>query len=104
MINLQSNFIKLFDAWQRAFCANSFGRFISSDQDLGNGTVSGTARGCAKELPDGFEDGDCKELTVVEGVIAEYCYCKSELCNSSGKFNNSIISIGILVLVSYLMK
>ena len=86
---------------------NSFGRFISSDQDLGNGTVSGTARGCEKKLPDGFEDGDCKELTlegVTANVTAEYCYCKSELCNSSGKFNNSIIIISILVLVSYLMK
>ena len=67
--------------------------------------VSGTARGCEKKFPDGFEDGDCKELTL-EGttVTAEYCYCKSELCNSSGKFNNSIICISILVLVSYLMK
>ena len=86
---------------------NSFGRFISSDQDLGNGKVSGTARGCIKVFPDGVEDGDCKELTVegvTANVTAEYCYCKSELCNSSGKFNNSIISISILVLVSYLMK
>ena len=86
---------------------NSFGRFISSDQDLGNGKVSGTARGCIKVFPDGFEDGDCKELTVdvvTANVTAEYCYCKSELCNSSGKFNNSIMIISILVFVSYLMK
>ena len=85
-----------------AFCSDLFG-FFFPDQDLGNGKVSGTARGCIKVFPDGVEDGDCKELTVAN-VTAEYCYCKSELCNSSGKFNNSIISISILVLVSYLMK
>ena len=72
-----------------------------------------------------IEDGVCKEITIEAGPGAvlrpRVCFCKSELCNghdfkelkelqelekcnNSGKFNNSIITISILVFVSYLLK
>ena len=75
---------------------------FSSDFDTGNGKISGTQRDCTV-FPTGLKDGDCQQASVGD-VSGEFCYCKSELCNSSGKFNNSIITISILVFVSYLMK
>ena len=64
---------------------------------------SGTFRKCTN-FPDELEDGDCKEVTQ-NGLTAEVCYCKSELCNSAEKFNNSIITIiSIFVFVCYLIN
>ena len=105
----------------------------SSDQEFEiNGQVqqikAGTHRGCARDIyayDQLIEDGVCKEITIEARPVAvlrpRVCFCKSELCNghdfkelkepqelekcnSSGKFNNSIITISILVFVSYLMK
>ena len=68
---------------------------------------AGTLRSCAPNIG-GFEqlieDGVCKEMNLTQGLTPRVCFCKSELCNGSGKFNNSIITISILVFVSYLLK
>ena len=88
---------------------------------------AGTQRSCAPIIG-GFEqlieDGVCKEMNIGDltpDLTPRVCFCKSELCNghnfkelkepqelekcnSSGIFNNSIITISILVFVSYLMK
>ena len=89
---------------------------------------AGTQRGCVPYIfgyDQLIEDGVCKEWIVRSGPSGiknpRVCFCKSELCNghnfkelkesqelekcnSSGIFNNSIITISILVFVSYLMK
>merc|ERR1712062_419252 len=69
---------------------------------------AGTARGCApRDFEQLIEDGVCKEMNIGDltpDVTPRVCFCKSELCNGSGKFNDSIITISILVFVSYLMK
>ena len=89
---------------------------------------AGTQRGCVPYIfgyDQLIEDGVCKEMNVGSGPLAvlrpRVCFCKSELCNghdfkelkepqelekcnSSGIFNNSIITISILVFVSYLLK
>ena len=71
---------------------------------------AGTQRSCAPIIG-GFEqlieDGVCKEMNIGDltpDLTPRVCFCKSELCNGSGKFNDSIITISILVFVSYLMK
>ena len=75
---------------------------FSSDFDTGNGKISGTQRDCIV-FPSGVKDGDCQQGTIGD-VSGEFCYCNSELCNSAEKFSNSIITISILVVLSYLMK
>ena len=75
---------------------------FSSDFDSGNGKISGTQRDCIA-FPEGSKDGDCGQATVGD-VTAEFCFCNSELCNSAGKFNYSIITISILIFLTFSMK
>ena len=63
--------------------------------------MSGTMRDCF-DVPAAI-DGKCVEVPFEDGTM-EACYCNEELCNSAGKFNFSIITISILVFISYLMK
>ena len=75
---------------------------FSSDFDSGNGNITGTQRDCIL-FPASLKDGDCQQATVGD-VSGEFCYCNSELCNSAGKFNYSIITISILTFLTSLMK